>query len=149
MRSKFLAVILLPVFLFVIFIPACGGGGGGPNNGKLVVGNIEGPDIVNEGGTAVQYHVTASGDTGINYQWAVEPAGAGTFKVNGVATTGFIATPRASDLDATIKCVVTSDNGGPVIQNKNITIVNSDNLTVSEIIGPASVGENSTTAYRV
>jgi len=141
--------LVVTFFITSLILAGCGGGGGPDPSGKLVVGDIEGPSTVNEGGTAVQFHVPASGDTGITYMWAVDPAGAGTFKTNGEATTAFHATPRASDLAAIIRCVVTSDNGGPIIQTKNITIKDSDQLTVSEIMGPSSVGENSSTQYAI
>jgi len=146
MRSTLVLPILL-VFAFCTLALACGGGGGG--GGKLVVGNIEGPSIVNEGGTAVQYHVDASGDTGITYQWAIDPPSAGSFKVNGSATTAFIAAPRSNDTYATIRVVVNSDNSDSVVKEKDIEIKDVEALTVGEIQGPPTVTENTSTDYTV
>jgi hypothetical protein len=147
MNSK-LALIALSV-LCLTAICCNGGGGGGGGTGGLVVGNIQGPTTVNEGGTAVQYTVTASGDTGITYQWAVDPASAGNFKVNGQATTAFIATPISANIEATIRCVVDSDHHDPVVKELAIHIMNVDNLSVSAIQGPTAVTENSSTDYIV
>ena len=139
-----LALIALSVLCLAVF--GCGGGGGGGGGGGLIVGDIQGPTTVNEGGTAVQYTVTARGDTGITYQWAVDPASAGTVKVQGQATTAFIATPTSHDLDAIIRCAVDSDHSDPVVKELHIKIMNVANLEVSDIQGPAAVTENSASA---
>jgi len=146
MKAEAKLVVLL---VFCLLIAGCGGGGGGGGPQKLVVGEIEGPAIVNEGGTAVQYHISASGDSGITYQWAVNPASAGTFKVQGESTTAFIATAVLGDTTATIRVVVSSDHSDPILKEKGIQIKDVEDLTVSQIQGPTTMVENSTANFSI
>jgi hypothetical protein len=110
--------VLLTVFV-LIFTVSCGGGGGG--GGELSVGGIQGPTSVNEGASA-QVSVTASGDTGITYQWTCNPGSAGTLTNASGATCTFTAAAVTADTSATISVTVTSDNDGPDVAQLSITV---------------------------
>jgi len=94
----------------------CGGGVGG-----LVVGKIQGPQSVDERSSA-QYSVAATGDTGIAWQWAVDPQSAGTFSDPTSAGTDFAASPTSADISGTISVTVDSANDGPVVSTLKIVI---------------------------
>ncbi len=111
MRFK---VIVLAIVLLAF--AGCGGGGA-----RLAVGDISGPTAVNENFSA-QYSITATGDTGIECQWAVEPASLGTLSSQTSLTTAFVAGNVSADTSGTIRVSVTSDNGGPVVESLGITV---------------------------
>lgn len=90
---------------------------------SLVVGDIQGPATVNEGTTA-QYTITATGDTGIAYQWAIEPSSAGSFSLGNASTTDFTASTVASDISAKLEVWVASDHASPVVRSRQIEIKN-------------------------
>jgi len=90
---------------------------------SLVAGEIQGPEAVNEGATA-QYTITATGDTGIACQWAVEPSSAGSFSPANASTTDFTASTVASDISAKLEVWVASDNASPVVRSRQIEIKN-------------------------
>jgi len=146
----FLTGILIP---FLVLIGCGGGSPVDPGNGDdthLIVGVIQGPDIVEEN-TSPQYSVDASGDTGITYHWTVEPDTLGSFTNPTSPTTMFNAGEVSQDTAATIRVVVSSDNGLPVHRTKQITILNTpvDELTVGEIQGPDSADENTTEEFSI
>ena len=97
------AIILILTFL----LSACDGGP------SLIVGPLTGPDTVTEFGTA-QFSISAEGDTGIMYQWAVDPPGAGYFSTQLDETIDFTAAEVFSDTQVTISVVISSDNASPV-----------------------------------
>ncbi len=122
-----------------LWLLGCGSGGGG----GLVVGSIHGPSAVTEK-TSAQYTVTATGDTGITYQWAVNPPSAGVFQNQTSNTATLVAAEVSADLPAVIHVSVQSDNYGPVVKKKPITVTDvhfgdSGSLSVWEIEGPSEV----------
>jgi len=109
---------LLAVVVFILSV-GCGGSGGGED--LLTVGSVQGPASVNEGASA-QFSVTASGDTGITYQWACNPASAGTLTNAASSTCTFVAATVTIDTAVTISVTVTSDNDGPEVAQLSITV---------------------------
>jgi predicted GH43/DUF377 family glycosyl hydrolase len=111
-------------FVLVILVHLVLGCGGGGNDGKLTVGSIEGPGTVDEHSYGT-FAVTASGDTGITYQWAVYPPSAGAFASPSSATTNFHAAGVSSDTPVEIKVVVSSNKSGPVLATCTVTVLDS------------------------
>jgi len=91
------------------------------NTNQLVVGDIAGPDAVDENSSA-QYSITASGDTGITYLWSCDPASAGACTNQTSATATFNAGPVDTDTEAKIKVTVNSDLGVPINKEFSITV---------------------------
>jgi hypothetical protein len=89
---------------------------------KLSVGDIEGPDVVEEGSPAT-YSIFAADDTGIKYNWTAIPNDLGTFDAPQQPSTQFTASYIDADTSVEIQVSVESDNYGPVFKKKNITIV--------------------------
>jgi len=120
--------LLFPMTIVVMFALSCGGGGGnggnGNNGGNLVVGNIAGPTSIVENSSA-QFTVAASGDTGIKYLWACDPASAGWFANQTSATTTFSAASVTTDTAVTIRVTVNSDHYGPILKNCGIIVLNA------------------------
>ncbi len=119
MKSGAIPVLVL-VIIFLVTTGCGGGGGDGDGHGNLVVGNITGPASVDEG-TSVNFTVTASGDTGIKYQWACDPSTAGTF-TNQAATTTFHAGEVAADILITIRVSVSSDHSGAQLKSVDVVL---------------------------
>lgn len=114
------ALIMMIVVLAVcIFSCACGGGGGG--SVSLVVSAITGATVMADG-TSEGYSVTATGDTGITYQWAVNPPSAGIITGGTTASCMFTAWPLDADTIVTLTVTVNADNSGPEISTLEITI---------------------------
>ncbi|MCK4721327.1 hypothetical protein KAU08_11730 [bacterium] len=152
MENRIPAIVLLA--LLGIFI-GCGGGGGNGGGPKLIVGDISGPATILETSSA-DYSITATGDTGITYLWAVDPPGAGILSPQNAETTNFTASEVDTDTPAVITVVVNSDNDGPIIKSIEITIEDSapqnnpdPELLVGEITGPLSGDEYSSWTYSV
>jgi hypothetical protein len=122
----------------------CNGGGGG----GLVIGDIEGPSLVAEN-SSFDFSIEVTGDTGISYAWAVEPASAGNFTNQTSATTTFKATTVNGHLDAVIRVTVHSGRFGPEVRSREIEIREVGNLTVSDISGAAEVPEDSASVFSV
>jgi len=101
-----------------MFFVGCGGGG---SSITLIVGNISGPTLVAENTTA-NYTVTASGDTGITYLWAIAPSTAGTITGGTTSNITFVPTLVTSDTAATIQVTVNSDSAGPEVATLNISV---------------------------
>ncbi len=142
-------ILFISAIALSLIMPGCGGGGptdpgngNGNGDGNLVVGQIQGPETVAEN-TSAQYSVSASGDTGITYQWSVDPTSAGNFTIPTSAATTFNAAEVSSDTNATIQVVVNSDHGGPLTRTKRITItdVPRNDLELGEIRGPTVIQE--------
>ncbi len=138
-RLVYSSILVLVLALLAV---SCGG------SGILVVGEILGPDSVNEN-TTTQYGITASGDTGITYLWACDPASAGSVINETSAIASFIANSVDSDTPVTIIVTVTSDSGGPEIREKDIMVLDTGNYHVGEIVGPTEIGELSSTGYSI
>jgi hypothetical protein len=88
---------------------------------KLSIGKIEGPDTVAEG-SSVNYSIVASDDTGIKYQWSAIPNDMGLFATPQQAVTQFTAGYVDGDTSAEIRVNIQSDNYGPILRKKEITI---------------------------
>jgi len=88
---------------------------------KLSIGEIEGPDTVAEG-SSVDYSIVAAGDTGIKYQWSAIPNDMGIFATPQQAVTQFTAGYVDGDASAEIQVSIQSDNYGPFLIKKEITI---------------------------
>jgi hypothetical protein len=124
MRSRAILTIL---FLSVMLTTGCGGNGvtpgGGGGGGNLTVGNIQGATVVLEN-SSVQFTIGASGDTGIRFAWAVDPAYAGSFTNQNASSTKFVANSVSGELTATVRVTINSDNYGPILKSLSITIRN-------------------------
>jgi len=130
MRFHYLAAVIV----LASIVTGCGGGGG------FKVGAITGPTEVSANSSA-DYSVTASGATGITYQWAVDPASAGSFANATSATATFSAAHLEEDTNAEIQVVVNADTDGPVFKKISILITGVGKLVVGDIDGPDSIDE--------
>lgn len=143
MRFKLATGVLL---LLVILFSGCTSSG-------LIIGSINGPTVI-QGGTSVKYSIEASGDTGITWQWAVNPPGAGNFSAPDKAETEFNASFIGVE-DAQmvkIQVVVTSDDGGPAIKTLDVKIQNEpvqDLLNIGEISGPSEVNMGESASFSI
>jgi len=143
MRST---IITVAVLLLLGFALGCGSGGGG-----LILDKIEGPAAVIEKESA-EFTVSARGDTRIAYLWAVNPPDAGSFSAYDKVKVTFTASGVSKDLDAVISVVVVSDHFGPVVRMTDIVVKDrgpQEQLSVSEIDGPATLNENEAALYTV
>ncbi len=143
MRST---IITVAVLLLLGFASGCGSGGGG-----LILDQIEGPAAVIEKESA-DFTVSARGDTRIAYLWAVNPPDAGSFSAYDKVKVTFTASGVPKDLDAVISVVIVSDHYGPLVRMTDIVVKDrgpQDQLSVSEIDGPAALNENEATLYTV
>ncbi len=140
---QFTTAVLLAGLLAV----GCGGGGN-----KLIVGNISGPDSVDEGVWA-QYEVDASGDSGITCQWSVDPAGAAEFDKTDGLKVKIKPVEVSGDTMVVLGVMIVSDKDGPVVREKDVTILDvgdhGGNLLVGAIQGPLSLDSAETGAYSV
>jgi len=118
----------IPLLLLVsILILGCNGSGI-----KLIVGDISGPDSVYQG-DSVQLSITAGGDSGIVYIWAVDPYTSGTFNDTGSPNPIFTASLSDTEsLDAVISVVVASDKSDPVLRSHDIVIKKEPSPPVKE-----------------
>jgi len=85
------------------------------------VSEIEGPATLAEGQKGF-FSVTASGDTGISYQWGVDPEHSGFFENPDENSTIFIPGEVQDNEEITISVSVTSDNAGPVLRTAQMEI---------------------------
>jgi len=117
---------------------------------NLLVNSIIGPSEV-DGGGAVEYSVTASGDTGITYMWSCDPANKGIFESYKTSDTIFHALEVSSSTEIQIKVIVKSDHcASGVEKSKTVTIINSGcPYNVSEIKGPSMILEQHSKFYSV
>ncbi len=132
------------VLALLVVMSGCSGGGG------LVIGAITGPDAVS-GQTTVQYSITAKGDTGFEYQWAIDPAWIGTITQNNTASVMIEFYYVQSDMDVQVSVVIMSDNSGPVIRTRKVVLRNVEDgeLIVSEIQGAGMIPEYTSSDYSV
>jgi len=140
-NGSLMAGLLLPSLLLI----GCGRGGG-----PLLVGEIKGPSAIDEG-ASTEYRLEASGDTGITCQWAIDPASAGEFTAQQGTVVNFTASDVASDLEAEIRAVVSSDNAGPILRSRKVTIRNvpANDIELGEIKGPGLIVEEAPATYSV
>jgi len=113
----------------------------------LTVGAIDGPQVVYEN-SEMEYSVTASGDTGINFKWTCDPPGAGVFQSPESATAVFIASEVTEDTNASLSVTVVSDNCPPETRTQDI-VVRVCGFTVGDIVGPAAIIDTTTASYSV
>ncbi len=137
------------LLILILLVTSCGGGGGGP----MIISEIQGPTEVTEQ-TEATYSIEAAGDTGITYAWAVDPASAGTIPDPTLASISFSASDVDSDIPATVRVTVVSDNNGPIVKTLDILItedltLDPHDLQVGEIDGPVSVYEITTEYYSI
>ena len=90
---------------------------------QLWVYNIEGADELGES-TCEPYSVEAIGDSGIIYNWTVDPPAAGYFEDPSADATNFCANPVTTNTEVTLQVVVNSAHGGPITRTKDVTIIN-------------------------
>jgi len=131
-----LALLLLAV--------GCNGGGGV----GLEIREIEGPSLIAEN-SSTEFSIEVTGETGITYAWAVEPASAGNFISQTSAITTFNATTVNGHLDAVIRVTVQSSNFRPEVRSKEIEIREVGNLTVSEITGAIEIPEKTNSIFSI
>jgi hypothetical protein len=137
------AIFLISVQLLTMTFLGCKGG-----VDKLVVGDINGPDILDER-TFAEYSITASGP-GLTYLWSVKPHNAGEFYPPDAATTRFTANDVDVDTPIEIWVLVKSAYEGPVVKSFKLTVhATPDELWAGEIEGPDSIPENSSATYRI
>ncbi len=113
MRQAAFAILIL----LICFSICCSSGSAG-----LVVRAIDGPSQVDEGETAV-YTVTASGDTGISYEWALDPSTAGLLSGAGTNSASFTTAMVDSDTTIRIRVSVSSADYGPVVASIIVTVI--------------------------
>jgi len=116
-------VTLLSLFFTLIIIAGCGGGGSDPVT-QFIVGNISGPSYILEGQTAT-FTISASGDTGIFFEWAVQPSGVGSFNDKYSSSPRFLAGKVPEDTPIMIFVTVNSDNHSPIVNSHSVTITDS------------------------
>jgi len=97
---------------------------------RIGLGDIEGPDTVKEGWTA-EFTIQVDGGTNLSYLWMVTPPDAGEFKTPERNKSLFKAFDVQEDKPVQIKVVVTTDQLGPVIKTKHITIMSCPGWAVT------------------
>ncbi len=112
------------------------------------VSEINGPLAIDENTSGI-FNILAGGDTGITYEWSVDPPDAGIFEEPGTAGTKFTAGWVLFDTPAEIGVVVNSDNHAPVFKVLDITIINTSAFYVGEITGPDQVNENTSEIFSI
>ncbi len=116
----------------------------------LSVGSIAGPLSVDEN-TSADFSVVATGDTGITYDWSVDPATAGDFTNGTTTTASFNAASVSADIPVVISVAVNSDSYGPVTRDLSITVRDdgSGGLNVSNITGDDFLYELNSISFSV
>jgi hypothetical protein len=95
----------------------------GCNGGATVeLGEIQGPDSIKET-TTVEFSITVDGATGISYQWSCYPVSAGSFDSPNSAKTKFVTAAVQDDSAVEIWVLITTDQYGPVLKRKDITVI--------------------------
>jgi len=112
------SVLALLLAIFILVLTGCDKGG------PLIVSEIQGPSTISEN-VAVTFTILAEKDTGIMYNWAVDPPTSGTFSQQNSSTTQFTASETDADFSVVIKVLVNSDNDSVVSRTKEITIVDA------------------------
>jgi PKD repeat protein len=118
-RVEFIAIISLIISM------GCSSGGN-----KLIVGNIKGPGSVEEG-VPVNFTVDAKGDTGITYIWAGNPPEFDILSGADTQTVTIEAGNIGDDVVAILQVVVDSDNDGPVIRTREISLIDENKPPVA------------------
>ena len=111
-------MVLLPVLALLII--GCSGGGD-ESRGQLVIGEIEGSSSVEENAFA-DYTISASGDSGITYSWAVDPPSSGSLVNQTSSKVEFHPVKVEADTEITIRVVVNSDSSDPLAASKDVEI---------------------------
>jgi hypothetical protein len=124
-------------------------GGGGSNEIKtLVAGTITGPVSIQEyyGGV---YAITASGDSPIHYEWAVQPETAGTFLSPDSPITAFLPETVESSTKINVIVTITNDSGGLIKRIFDVTVRDIEGLFYGQIQGPQSLGTGKNGTYSI
>ena len=110
------------------------------DTGDLVVSEISGVDVINNGGFA-QYSVNASGDTGITYAWSCVPESGGVFATPNANSTQFTAAQVSADTNVVIKVIVISDTCTSGVTKTLDVLISYTNCpyTVSNIKGSDTI----------
>ncbi|MCK4720697.1 SBBP repeat-containing protein, partial [bacterium] len=130
----------ISLILFLIIVSSCDRGGN-----ILMVGSIKGPDEVSEG-TTVEFSVEAEGDSGITFNWVVNPVGYGILGSPTASSTTFTAPDVDSDFEIVIRVVVNSDNDGPVVRSIDVTVMDVADPPDPQVNQPPTAGAYVTTS---
>jgi len=124
----------------------CPGGDSGP----LIVDQIMGMVYLYEN-QSEEYSISATGDTGIEYLWSIDPVSAGAFTGQETSSIIFQAGEVDEDTPVKIMVIVLSDNSDSEFRYTDITVRDGTGtgLNVSAIHGPAIVEEFETVQYSV
>jgi len=87
----------------------------------LDISRIIGPRTIRANATS-EYRNSATGDTGINYEWSVEPPSAGYFIFKNSQSAKFVSSNVQALTDASIIVTVASDLYGPETETLEVTI---------------------------
>jgi hypothetical protein len=117
----------------------------------LSVGNIIGPGSMVEESTA-PFSIVAQGDGGIEYQWSVDPPGAGTFDAPWSPSVNFTASPvndeYTNSISAELRVVIRSDNHEPVTKSRRVAILETEQI-VMWVDAPTEILENQVANYAI
>ncbi|MFH1675761.1 MAG: hypothetical protein ABIC40_01965, partial [bacterium] len=114
--KRIYTIFLLVAFSLFAAISGCGG-----KKGQLVIGDIQGPSTVDES-SKTEFSISATGDDGIKFEWACDPATSGYFtnRVSNAAI--FNAALVDKDKPVEIRAMVSSINHSPVVKTLAITV---------------------------
>ncbi len=141
-RVSRLLLLSLAILLPCAGLWACDGG-------KIpVVGAIEGPAEIDEY-SSVTYFIHPVTGTDVGYFWTVNPPSAGRFKNPDRAKTIFTAGTVTSDTPIQLRVVVSANEFEPVIKTRDVRIIDTSLLAVSDIDGPDALEENTSGEFGV
>ncbi len=115
--------------ILLVALVGCAGCGGGGMVG-LDVSDISGPGSLNEGQVA-DYSVTVANGREIGYAWAVEPESAGDLTNADARKATFHADEVTVNTDISIKVTVTGWKADPVIVERDVTILDTNQAPVA------------------
>jgi hypothetical protein len=130
--------------LLCMLLPGCKSGLV-PN---LIVGDIEGLVEIYEN-SSNEYSISSTGDTGITFQWTLEPPDTGELEPDEATVAILNAGDVDEDTPVVLRVIVESDNGGPLVKSLGITIRVYTEFMVGQIAGPETIPEGSTVDYSV
>ena len=93
-----------------------------PPGPDLVVQGISGPSSI-KGGSSASYSVSATGDTGLAYAWAVDPSSSGSILYADTAAIVLQTSQVENDLSAKLQVTVVGDHDGPLVNSTNLIIM--------------------------
>jgi hypothetical protein len=154
MRRRFNASVAAATLIFIGGFLAVGcNGTDGPVFPQLTVGDIAGPDRIDERSFQA-YSIEAKGDPSVAYQWTVKPAEAGYFVDSTKSRAVFCPSDVDSDTGIEITVSVLSAYYKPTVKSRNIQVTNvpedvAVNLSTTEILGPGEVESGSSVTFGV